>query len=541
MNRYLDEKKELAIIPRPVSVKLEGCHFVLNKETKILYDEKNEENAEYLGSILRLSTGYPLYFRKLKRKSSMDNTIKLITDKDSEGFDREGYQIKISSDQIKLTALNTHGLFYAIQTLRQLFPKQIEGKNIIEDIQWKIPCAEIKDYPRFRWRGFMLDEARYFWGKAVVKRFLDIMALLKMNIFHWHLTDDQGWRIEIKKYPKLTQVGSKRKKTNLGGVIVFKSDDKPHEGYYTQEDIKEIVKYAEKLYIKIIPEIDMPGHTMALLASYPEYSCTGGPFEVPHQFRGLYKDVLCPGNENLYEFIKNILDEIMEIFPSDILHIGGDEVPKSRWKQCKKCQAQISEEKLKDERALQIYFMNRIIDYLKKNEHTAIVWNDILSDELNKNALIQHWMNRRKQNLEELSKNRKFIMSNFFNVYLNYNYIVTPLKKTYNYEPIPEKIKSSFKPNFIGIEGALWTQWFLDFYNLQIYTFPRLFAIAETGWTQKKRKNYKSFESRLKRFNKRLDVMKINYRSLNKSNPYFLKRLSMPFHILLGSKNFKKN
>jgi hexosaminidase len=297
------------------------------------------------------------------------------------------------------------------------------------------------------------------------------------------------------------------------------------------------VEYATSRYIKVIPEIDIPGHSMAILASYPELSCTEEPFEVPYRFK-IYKDVLCSGKEEVFTFLENIFDEIIELFPSKLVHIGGDEVPKARWKKCDNCQERMKKEGLKDENQLQTYFINRIIKYLHDKNRSAIVWNDILSPELDKNAIIQHWKPGGLKKLDYVRSKRRFIMSNFFRVYLNYDYVVTPLRKTYNYNLIPKGLEKEFHKNILGVETCMWTQWFKDFYNLQLYTFPRLIAVAELGWSYDEDKKLKSFKDRLSHINNRLEALGVNYMDLNKTDPSFLKRIFMLFHILLGSKNY---
>ncbi|MBY9008578.1 MAG: beta-N-acetylhexosaminidase, partial [Candidatus Lokiarchaeota archaeon] len=308
---------KISIIPQPVSMILGEGTFRITTQTQIESDQKLKYIAKYLKDLILPATGFNLVITDLKRDSNISNTIYLKLNEKVGGLHEEGYSLKVSQERIVISAPKPVGIFYGIQTIRQLLPIEIEEKKKSSGIEWIIPSVEIEDYPRFSWRGYMLDEGRHFLGKDVVKRILNLMVLFKMNVFHWHLTEDQGWRIEIKKYPLLTEVGSKRVKTQIGGRLSKKTDGTPHQGFYTRENIQEIVAYAEERFIKVIPEIDMPGHSMAALAAYPEFSCTEGPFEVQTTF-GIKKDVYCIGKESTFEFLFDVLDEIIQLFPSEI-------------------------------------------------------------------------------------------------------------------------------------------------------------------------------------------------------------------------------
>ncbi|MCP4764292.1 MAG: family 20 glycosylhydrolase, partial [archaeon] len=364
-------------------------------------------------------------------------------------------------------------------------------------------------------------------GKKIVKRLLDLMALFKMNIFHWHLTEDQGWRIEIKKYPLLTEIGSTRRETAVGGLFYSRKkimDSKPHSGYYTQDEIKEIVAYAAERCILVVPEIEMPGHCTAALASYPELSCTGGPFEVPGTF-GIHKDIYCAGKEHVITFIHKVLDEVMELFPSEVIHIGGDEAPKIRWKNCSDCQAKIKSEDLKNEHELQVYFTNKIAAYLSLNERRLMGWNQILGQHLEKNAIAQFWMGNKKKLNHHLRNGRQIVISNFFNTYLDYHYNMIPLRNFY-FNPIPEKLEAKYHQNIIGIETPLWTEGVNSKERVEWQTFPRLLAIAESAWLPEEFKNYDSFKKRLEKLTKRLDVLEVNHADLEIVDPKILKRIT---------------
>ena len=350
----------ISIIPMPIKVDKMQLNFSLSKDTVILTDPGLLKQAEFLKNLIAPATGFEFAIRDQTNEDGDNNTIILSIEESEKISHPEGYQLEVSQEKIEILGRTPQGVFYGIQTLRQLLPVEIESSSKINR-EWSVQCVSIEDYPRFSWRGFMLDESRHFFGKETVRKMLDLMASLKFNIFHWHLTDDQGWRIEIKKYPRLIEVGSKRKGTNINRKIL---DGIPVAGYYTQDEIKEIIEYASERFITIIPEIDVPGHVTSVLASYPELSCIDGPFEVSTHF-GIHKEILCAGKEKTFEFIQDVLKEVMELFPSNIIHTGGDEVPKRRWIRCADCQARINKEGLKSEEELQVYFTNRVANYLK--------------------------------------------------------------------------------------------------------------------------------------------------------------------------------
>jgi hexosaminidase len=364
----------------------------------------------------------------------------------------------------------------------------------------------------------MLDEARHFFGKEVVKNIFDVMASLKFNTFHWHLTDDQGWRIEIKKYPRLIEVGSKRKGTKLAKSKIFinssvdskETDGIPVVGFYSQEDIKEIIDYAAERYIRIIPEIDLPGHTMALLASYPELSCTGGPFEVGTQF-GIYRDVLCVGKESVFKVLEDVLREVIDLFPSKFIHIGGDEAPRTRWKKCPNCQARMVKEKIEDINGLQTYFTNRISEFLIAEGKEVVSWNETIDKFLNKEINCQYWSGSYEEVLNELKNGRKVVISEINFNYFNYPYRLNSLKHTYQFDPIPEGLPEEFHENILGIEACVWTELIKTKDKLEWQLFPRLIATAEIGWTQKNMRNYQDFEHRLEILMKEFEKSGINF------------------------------
>ena len=513
----------VSLVPYPVKLIENPGNFSLTKNTIIEAEERLHTIAMYLKNLLKTATGFDLQVEGIYDGDKASNTIILRINNTLNDLVTEGYFLKVEQERIIIEGVEPVGIFYGVQSLRQLLPVKIESTTIVNDIEWSVPCVEIEDYPRFQWRGFMLDVGRHFFDKVVVKKMLDLMALHKMNIFHWHLTEDQGWRIEIKKYPKLTEIGSKRKQTQMGGLLSKKYDGKPHGGYYMQEEIKEIVSYARERYIKVVPEIDMPGHIKSALAAYPELSCTGGPFEVSTKF-GIRKDVLCAGKESVFTFAEDVLSEVLEIFPSEIIHIGGDEVPKKNWENCEDCQVRIKNEGLADEKELQVYFTNRIAKYLASRGRTAMGWNQILNKQLKENVIGQYWMFHKKEVIDHLKRGRKMVMSSFFHTYLDYSYIMTPLRKSYLYDPIPKQLEKDKHDNVLGIETPLWTEWVESLKRFGWQIFPRFSAIAETGWTQKERKSFKSFKKRLDNVLLRLDLLGLYHAQKKEFNPRYLKR-----------------
>lgn len=500
------KRENLNLIPKPIKITPYTGFFNLNSNTEIVIYPILKENAKFFCKLLK--TDYQI--REYKQDLTKTNSIQMILDESLYKLGKEGYFLRINPESIDLRASHPAGIFYGIQTLIQL----------IMNSNQSIPCLEIEDYPRFKWRGVMLDEGRYFFGINYVKHILDTMAFFKMNIFHWHLTEDLGWRIEIKRYPKLTEIGSKRKDTQIGGWFSKKRAGKPHEGYYTQEQVREIIQYAEERFIKIIPEIDIPGHSMAALAAYPEYSCTGGPFTVPETV-GIKKDVYCPGKEITFTFLQNILEEVIQLFKGNYIHIGGDEVPKDRWKLCSDCKNRMQREKIKDVQELQVYFTNRIVEFLKSKAIKAIGWNEIMGPHLNQDVIIEWWKWGKKKIINDLEKGRKFIICKSRWQYFDFDHSLTPIKKVYNYDPIPHK----YINNILGIEAALWTEWVPNEDIADWLIFPRLLATAENAWLPYNLRNYKDFHHRLEVFVPWMEENCRNYMKKKLWNPSLLVRL----------------
>jgi hexosaminidase len=519
----------MPILPLPASCELHSGTFVLSRETGISTDPANQANAIHLQALLQPATGFALPISSAEPGPGFRG-IRLGLAPERTDLGAEGYELEIDPAGIRIRAPHPAGVFYGIQSLRLLLPAEIEERRILSGLSWQVPCLSIRDVPRFPWRGFMLDEGRHFHGKSVILQILDVMALHKLNVFHWHLTEDQGWRIEIRRYPRLTQIGSHRPGTSRS-MSARKHDSVPHAGFYTQNDIREIVAYAAARQILIVPEIEVPGHSLAALAAHPELSCTGGPFATATHF-GIFPDIYCAGKEATFEFLQNVLDEILELFPSPWIHIGGDEAPKSRWKNCPDCQARIATEGLADEDALQAYMTNRVARYLEGRGRTVIGWNQILLPGLLDGAVAQYWVGGWKQVLRAIREDgRRVIMSSYLDTYLDHGYSLMPLSRAYRYEPVPAGLSVREQACILGLEFPLWGEWLPDRERLHYQAFPRLFALAETGWTPVERKNWPDFGQRVEDLLPRLDRLGIRYAPLSTAEPPRWKRIFGLFSI----------
>jgi hexosaminidase len=509
------------MIPLPVDIQYKEGEFYFKSSTCIYSTSNLQILVKYFQELMKESIGYEL---KEVDSISRQNSINFVLDDSLNYLKDEGYILEIFKETIFIKAPTGKGIFYGIQSLRQLLYEEQEKKSDFKENILSISCLRIEDYPRFKWRGFMLDVGRHFHDVDTIKHIIDLLALMKMNIFHWHLTEDQGWRIEIKEYPKLIDIGSKRTDTKIRTWWSKKYRGKPHQGFYTQEEVKEIVSYAQDRYITVIPEIEMPGHCRAAIAAYPELSCQKKQKEVAIK-PGIFSDIFCIGQEETFDFLKNTLDEIIELFPSEIIHIGGDEVPIKRWKKCINCKKRMKNEKIKKTKELRNYFTKRIVDYLKSQNKKTIGWNEILYDGIDKEVIAQWWLRKKNEILNHIHNGGNIVSSHLFHVYLDYNYILTPLQKTYTFEPIPKNLDNKFHEKILGVEAPLWCEWVPNRERLEWQIFPRLAAVAEIGWTLRKNKSYRSFIKRLKFFNKILDNFGINYAPLKDVNPTKLYRI----------------
>ena len=498
-------QNKISIIPLPVSSEIYVGRFHLTSSTMIYADSPSQlSNAELF--ITFLKTNFDLNI-KTTNNGSAKNVISLLSDTSK----KEGYQLNIDKNRIRISG-DDAGVFYGLQSLIQLLNNP--SKN-----GFKIQSVEISDYPRYQWRGMHLDVCRHFFPKEFVKKYIDILALHKMNTFHWHLTDDQGWRIEIKKYPKLTQVGAFRKGSMVGAYSEQKFDTLTYGGFYTQDDIREIVQYASQRHITIVPEIEMPGHATAALASYPEFSCTGGPFQVEKQW-GVFDEIFCPKDET-FEFLENILSEVMDLFPGKYIHVGGDEAPKTRWKNCPHCQSLIKKENLKDEHEPQSYFVQRIEKFVNSKGKQIIGWDEILEGGLAPNAAVMSWRGT-EGGITAANQKHFVVMSPGSHCYLDHyqgnprNEPIsiggyTTVEKTYSYEPTPDVLNEESKKYIMGAQGNIWTEYITNSDHVEYMALPRLSALSEVLWSPKELRNYDQFTLRLTNQFRLFDRLKYNY------------------------------
>ena len=412
-----------------------------------------------------------------------------------------------------IAAAEPAGLFYGVQTLYQLLPPEIEAAAPQPEVSWRIPGIQITDRPRFPWRGMHLDVARHFMPVDFVKKYIDLIAYHKMNTFHWHLTDDQGWRIEIKKYPKLTEIGSSRRESMGDGT--------PHGGFYTQEQIRDLVDYARKRFVTIVPEIELPGHAQAALAAYPELSCTGGPFEVSTKW-GVHKEVFCAGNEQTFTFLQDVLTEVMALFPGEVIHIGGDEVPKDRWQACSKCQQRIKDEGLQDEHELQSYFIRRIEAFLNARGRRIIGWDEILEGGLAPNAAVMSWRGM-DGGIAAAKAGHEVVMTPTWHCYFDYyqakfdepkaigGYL--PLRKVYEFEPLPDDIPADQQHFILGGQGNVWTEYIATPEYAEYMAVPRMSALAEVVWSPRSSRDFENFQRRMLSHYDRLVLKNVHFRA----------------------------
>ncbi|ESU26746.1 beta-hexosaminidase precursor [Flavobacterium saliperosum S13] len=501
---------QLPLIPQPKELIQKEGNFIVNPGTLILIgNSESDTEIKLFNQFLKTSYGFELI--TTNNSKSPLNTIQIQVKNPKEKQSGK-YELKVINSQIQISAQGNIGLFYAFQTLQQLLPIQ-------NSTEIKIPCLEIKDEPKYTWRGMHLDVGRHFFPKEFIKKYIDYLAMYKMNTFHWHLTEDQGWRIEIKKYPKLTEVGAWRKGSMVGHYNDQTFDDKKYGGFYTQEEIKEIVAYAKARHITVVPEIEMPGHSQAALAAYPELSCTGGPFEVATQW-GVLDDVYCP-KETTFQFLENVLDEVLALFPSEYIHIGGDESPKTRWKNCAHCQNLIKKEGLKDEHELQSYFIRRIEKFLNGKGRQIIGWDEILEGGLAPNAAVMSWRGT-EGGIAAAKQKHYAVMTPGSHCYFDHyqgepkNEPVaiggyTTVEKVYSFEPTPKELTSEEAKYILGAQGNVWTEYMNTSEHVEYMIMPRMAALAEVVWGTSDATKYQSFQNRLIQHFSVYDKKGINY------------------------------
>ena len=505
----LNAQNTINIIPQPVKVKESAGTFMFGQNTEIMVNtELSEEAANIFNDHLQKEYGFKTKITENNKHGKAKVIVKV--EKDSiDGY----YKLVINNDEINISG-NETGIFYAFQTLSQmLYP--------LGNSMPAVHYTEIIDYPRYKWRGMHLDVSRHFVGIDSIKKYIDYLSYYKMNVFHWHLTDDQGWRIEIKKYPKLTQVGGYRNGTLLGSYSVSPQifDTIRYGGFYTQQEIKEIVEYARKRHVTIVPEIEMPGHSLAALSAYPEYSCTGGPFE-PAKLWGVFDDVFCVKDETI-QFLSDILNEVMDLFPGEYIHIGGDECPKIRWKSCTKCQEIKKRQRLINEDELQSYFIRRIEKIINAKGKKIIGWDEILEGGLAPNAAVMSWRGI-DGGLEAAKQNHYVVMTPGSHCYFDHyqgnpkselhaigGY--TTVEKVYSFEPTPTELSFEQQKYILGAQGNVWTEYMSSFRHVEYMIFPRLCALSEVLWSPKENRNWEDFKKRLTIHLARFDSWGINY------------------------------
>lgn len=511
------------LIPYPQNLIPHTGSFEFNKRTVIQCSLNQPEAlkfAQQFSKQFELVTGLRLIV-KIENSNIISNSIVFqqteLSDKNT-----EGYELNVSRKILYLNAQTGNGFFYGLQTLYQLLPPEIYGKKKSSIKKWSVPCVLIRDAPRFKYRGLHLDVGRHFYPISFIKKYIAAMAIHKYNTFHWHLTEDQGWRIESKKYPRLTQAGSKRAETIVGNRpkdIPQMYDGKPHGGFYTQEEAREIVAYAKERYIAVIPEIELPGHAQAAIASYPFLSCShDSTIKVATRW-GIFEEVYCP-RESTFVFLENILTEIMDIFPSNYIHIGGDECLKNRWKTCTNCQNLIKTLNLKDEHGLQSYFISRIEKFINSKGRQIIGWDEILEGGLAPNSTVMSWRGT-AGGINAVKAGHDVIMTPESHCYFDFyqaDPVVEPkaiggyltLDKVYQFEPVPSQLTSEEGKHILGAQANVWTEYMPTSKSVEYMVFPRMAAMAEALWSSKENRNWESFCSRMPAEFKRFDQMKIN-------------------------------
>lgn len=511
------------IVPKPVSVKYSDERLLIGKSVVIMASTKEEKKV----------AGFLQEFLTTKNISSSiadkpGRGVNIMLSLYDETVPNEGYALIIMGQAIKVAARDGAGLFYGVQSLMQLFP--VDGTSV------SLPYVDIRDNPRFSYRGLHLDVGRHMFPVDFIKKYIDLMAHHKFNRFHWHLTEDQGWRIEIKKYPKLQKVAAYRNQTVIGHASSRNRPTDPgrynktrYGGCYTQEEIKDVVAYAAQRYITVVPEIELPGHALAALTAYPNLGCTGGPYKVAETW-GVFDDVFCAGKEDAFIFLQDVLDEVIKLFPGEYIHIGGDECPKGAWKKCPNCQKRIADEKLKDEHALQSYFIQRIEKYLNSKGKRIIGWDEILEGGLAPNATVMSWRGE-EGGIEAAKQDHDVIMTPVKWCYFDYYQDTTkgellaiggylPVKEVYSYEPVPPSLTADEATHILGIQANVWTEYIKTGDYVEYMVYPRACAMAEVGWSPRKGRDYNEFLERMKTHFKRLELWHVNYaRHISKDFP----------------------
>jgi hexosaminidase len=533
---------DLALIPWPQKVTQSDGSFTLTPQTRIYADHPSLKTAQFLAQRLRASTGYPLKVH-WKISSSIPSDAILFTTKNADtNLGSEGYELSVTSNSIVIRAPTQAGLFYGGQTLRQLLPPQIFSTNVVSNISWQAPCVQIEDWPRFGWRGQMLDVSRHFYNKDEVETLLDDMSLYKLNRFHWHLVDDDGWRLEVKKYPKLTEIGAWRQHVPLernhrtdNEINVWPDWIKPsadkfgpdgrYGGFYTPQDIREVVAYAAARHIMVVPEIEMPGHSGAAIAAYPELGCTGAPYQIERP--GIFHTgVLDPAKPEVYTFLQDVLSETFALFPGPYVHIGGDEVPRGAWDQYPDCQALMKQQGIAvtNEAALQTWFTERMVGFISAHGKTPIGWSEVMRGGLATNVVIMDWIGggakAANAGHDAIISPSEPVDYAYFDHYQSTNHTVEPraiggylpLSRVYAFDPMPTNLPPSLQSHILGPQGNLWCEYVAALPHAQYMIFPRACAMAEVAWSDQSARNWDDFTRRLTVDEQRLDELGVNYR-----------------------------
>ncbi len=500
-----EQQESVKLVPAPVFQKADKGMFPLRATTRIVAAAALRTDADYLQSELETLTGWKLAVETGNSKTDLTGTIALLLDEKRSQLGKEGYELTIGASGVRIVSATTAGCFYGVQSYLQLLPSTSSGES------WSVAACTIKDKPRFPWRGFMLDEARHFKGETEVKRLLDEMAALKMNVFHWHLTDDQGWRIEIKKYPRLAQAGGSRADTQVGGWGSARRAGEKHQGYYTQEQVKSIVAYAAQRHINIVPEIGMPGHAAAAIAAYPELGTLKKEVPVMDNFDEAV-DIYDPSSPRVYEILGDILDEVAALLPGPIIHIGGDEVHFTHWKNSKSIAEMMKREKLSSMADVQLYFTNRMAKMVEQRGKTPMGWNEIYgknvhetlrdgddatTGQLDRKTIIQFWMGNPKLATDALRNGYRIVNSWNQYTYLNQAYARIPLEKAYTFDPMFPGLSADEEARMLGVGCQMWGEWVPSVRELEYYIFPRIAAIAEVAWSPAESRDFTSFKQRL--------------------------------------------
>jgi hexosaminidase len=518
----------ISVIPRPASVTMLDGSFEVRPDTVIVTQVQTKALGQQLSQWLRPAMGFAL---RVQESHAATAGIVLAVNPDLANLGKEGYRLEVTSSRVLIESSAPAGVFYGIQTLRQLLPPEIFGAAKATGVAWRIPCVRIEDQPRFAWRGMHLDVCRHFFPKEFIKTYIDLLALHKMNVFHWHLTEDQGWRIEVKKYPKLTQVGAwrvDREEQHWNRRTPPRPGEKAtYGGLYTQQDVREIVAYASSRFVTVVPEIEMPAHAMAALASYPELSCTGGPFYVMPGGYWPISDIYCAGKDSTFAFIEDVLSEMIPLFPGTYFHVGGDEAAKDKWKACPKCQARIKAEGLKDEAELQSYFIKRIETFLTSKNRRLLGWDEILEGGLAPNATVMSWRGE-EGGIAAAKAGHDVVMAPNSHTYFDYYQAdpktsseplaiggLLPLAKVYSYDPTPAALTPDEARHVLGVQAQIWTEYIPMPPNVEYMAYPRACALAEVAWSPVAGKDYSDFLVRLGQHLRRLDGLDVHYRPMD--------------------------